>query len=187
MILRRAGVKCCAALSAIVIVTACAAPPLPPAVRFTRAHSGRSHAQLVRGLAEWRAARLFGRKRGGWPPAPVRSIARAEAASRSRNCPTPSERATPFFSPDGSSIAYFSRGAIWRMAGVRRRNGPVRVVDAPIGVCRRHMDARRPHRLCAAQYGTRWLCPPRGGTAERADRAERGRRRARAWVAARVA
>jgi Tol biopolymer transport system component len=37
----------------------------------------------------------------------------------------------PFFSPDGSSVAYFARGAIWRVA-VSGSEEPARVADAPI-------------------------------------------------------
>ena len=37
----------------------------------------------------------------------------------------------PFFSPDGSSLAYFSRGAIWRVPVAGDRE-PVRVADAPV-------------------------------------------------------
>jgi Tol biopolymer transport system component len=37
----------------------------------------------------------------------------------------------PFFSPDGSSIAYFASGALWRVA-ISGSEEPVRVADAPI-------------------------------------------------------
>ena len=39
---------------------------------------------------------------------------------------------TPFFSPDGSSVAYFSRGALWHRP-VSGSGSPVRVIDAPSG------------------------------------------------------
>jgi Tol biopolymer transport system component len=129
MILRTAGVKCCAALSVIVIITACAAPPLPPAVRFTVpipedrilssfavSSTGRQLAYSAEGAADGRR-RLF-----------IRSLG-AEGA-RDEELPGTIGASAPFFSPDGSSVAYFSRSAIWRMA-ILEGNGPTRVVDAP--------------------------------------------------------
>jgi Tol biopolymer transport system component len=128
MILRTAGVKCCAALSVIVIITACAAPPLPPAVRFTvpipedrilSSFAVSSTGQLAysaENAADGRR-RLF-----------IRSLG-AEGA-RDEELPGTIGASAPFFSPDGSSVAYFSRSAIWRVA-ILKGNGPTRVVDAP--------------------------------------------------------
>ena len=48
-----------------------------------------------------------------------------------RELPDTIGASSPFFSPDGSSLAYFSRGAIWRVAVAEDRE-PVRVADAPV-------------------------------------------------------
>ena len=59
----------------------------------------------------------------------VRSLARD--AAHDQELPGTIGGTTPFFSPDGSSVAYFARGAIWRMP-VSGGEAPARVVDAPI-------------------------------------------------------
>jgi Tol biopolymer transport system component len=48
-----------------------------------------------------------------------------------RELPATIGASSPFFSPDGASLAYFSRGAIWRVAVAGDRE-PVRVADAPV-------------------------------------------------------
>jgi eukaryotic-like serine/threonine-protein kinase len=130
-VLPRAGLKPCAtvAVSAIVIITACAAPPLPPAVRFTVpipedrilssfavSSSGQQLVYSAESAADGRR-RLFTRSLG------------AEGA-RDEELPDTIGASAPFFSPDGSWVGYFSRSAIWR-APVSGGNGPTRVVDAP--------------------------------------------------------
>ena len=118
------------ALSSIVIVAACtSAPPPPPAVRFTLpvpedriltsfavSSDGEWLAYSAESAADGRR-RLF-----------IRSLAAGVASDR--DLPNTIGASTPFFSPDGSSLAYFSRGAIWRTS-VSGGDAPTRVVDAP--------------------------------------------------------
>ena len=124
-----AFVSATVAVSAILIVAACAAPPPPPAVRFTVpipedrilssfavSPTGERLAYSAEGVADGRR-RLFIRSlvREGTPDT---ELAGTIGAS------------TPFFSPDSSSIAYFSRGALWRTS-LSGGDGPTRIVDAP--------------------------------------------------------
>jgi serine/threonine-protein kinase len=108
---------------------ACTEPPRPPAVRFTIPISddrilssfavsptGELLAYSAESAADGRR-RLFIRSLGA-DGEPDRELANTIGGS------------APFFSPDGSSVAYFSRGAIWRTS-VSGGGGPTRVVDAP--------------------------------------------------------
>jgi eukaryotic-like serine/threonine-protein kinase len=58
----------------------------------------------------------------------IRSV--AEGSQDDRELPDSAGASTPFFSPDSASVAYFSRGAIWRTP-VSTATSPQRVVDAP--------------------------------------------------------
>ena len=58
----------------------------------------------------------------------IRSI--AEAAEGDREAPDTAGASAPFFSPDSASVAYFSRGNIWRTS-VSTSSSPQRIVDAP--------------------------------------------------------
>jgi serine/threonine-protein kinase len=124
----RAGLKACAAV-ALVISTACTAPTPPPAVRFTVpipkdrllssfaiASTGEQFVYSAENAVDGRR-RLF-----------VRSL--GSEGARDEELPNTIGASAPFFSPDGSSVAYFSRGAIWRTT-VLGGNAPTRVVDAP--------------------------------------------------------
>ena len=118
------------AVSAIVIISGCTqVSPPPPAVRFTVSvpddrvlasfavsPDGAQLAYAAESTADGRR-RIF-----------IRSIA-AEGGG-DRELPGTVGATSPFFSPDGSSIAYFSRGAIWRTR-VAGSDVPRRVIDAP--------------------------------------------------------
>ena len=54
----------------------------------------------------------------------------ADEVAPDRELPGTVGATMPFFSPDGSSVAYFSRGAVWHMPA--SGGTPVRVVDAPV-------------------------------------------------------
>jgi serine/threonine-protein kinase len=114
---------------ALVITVACTVPPLPPAVRFTVAMpedrilssfaispTGEHLVYSAESAADGRR-RLF-----------IRSL--GSEAARDEELPNTIGASAPFFSPDGSSVAYFSRNAIWRTP-VPGGNVPTRVVDAP--------------------------------------------------------
>jgi eukaryotic-like serine/threonine-protein kinase len=116
-------------LSAIVVIAACTATPLPPAVRFTVpipedrilnsfavSSDGERLVYSAESAADGRR-RLF-----------IRSLASAGAGDD--ELPNTIGASAPFFSPDGSSVAYFSGSAIWRTPALGG-NRPVRVVDAP--------------------------------------------------------
>jgi serine/threonine-protein kinase len=110
-------------------MSACAqAPPLPPAIRFAVPISeGRvleSFAVSPDGerLVYSAESAADGRRR-----LVVRSIASDTAPDQ--ELPNTIGATAPFFSPDGSSIAYFSRGAIWRMPA--SGGTPIRIADAP--------------------------------------------------------
>ena len=61
----------------------------------------------------------------------VSTSSRRVTATAERELPDTIGASSPFFSPDGSSLAYFSRGAIWRVPVAGDRE-PVRVADAPV-------------------------------------------------------
>ncbi|MEO5739174.1 MAG: hypothetical protein ABIS29_01085 [Vicinamibacterales bacterium] len=128
MILLTAKVECRAALCATLIFAACAAPPLPPAVRFAVpitadrilnsfavSSDGERLVYSAENAADGRR-RLFIRslRQEGAPDEPLPNTIGASA---------------PFFSPDGLSVAYFSKGAIWRTSA-SGGGDPARVVDA---------------------------------------------------------
>ena len=58
----------------------------------------------------------------------LRTLANATAADR--ELPGTIGATAPFFAPDGASIAYFARGAIWRVS-LARGEPATRIVDAP--------------------------------------------------------
>jgi dipeptidyl aminopeptidase/acylaminoacyl peptidase len=111
------------------LLAACeTAPPPPPAVRFTvpvpedRVLSSFAVSSDGARIAYSAESVADGRRR----------LHLIETSSRAeRELPNTTGASSPFFSPDGTSLAYFSRGAIWRvlLAGDRE---PVRVVDAPV-------------------------------------------------------
>jgi eukaryotic-like serine/threonine-protein kinase len=114
----------------LVLFAACtAAPPPPPPVRFTVALPGdrvlSSLAVSADGeqIAYSAESAADGRRRifiGALVPDKAIDRELADTAGAS----------TPFFSPDGSSLAFFRQGAIWRMP-IAGGTGPVRVADAP--------------------------------------------------------
>ena len=119
------------ALSFLVMTSACAqAPPPPPAIRFSVPISeGRVLGSFAVSPDGDRLAYSAESVPDGRRRLVVRSIA-SDTASDQELANTTGATA-PFFSPDGSSVAYFSRGAIWRMSA--SGGTPARVVDAPTG------------------------------------------------------
>jgi Tol biopolymer transport system component len=121
---------CAAALLAAGACTV--APPPPAAVRFTVpiaddrilssfavSSNGERLVYSAEGAGDGRR-RLF-----------VRSLTTlSSGAAPDLELPNTIGAGTPFFSPDGSSVAYFSSGAIWRTS-VTGANFPTRIVDAP--------------------------------------------------------
>jgi Tol biopolymer transport system component len=119
------------ALSWVVIVSACAqATPPPPAVRFTVPISdGRVLGSFAVSPDGERLVYSAESVPDGRRRLVVRSMASETAADQELANTTGAT--APFFSPDGSSIAYFSRDAIWRIPA--SGGTPTRVVDAPSG------------------------------------------------------
>lgn len=119
-------------LAVMVVSAACArAPgPLPAPVRFAAAipeghtlgtfavsHDGQWLAYSAETATD-RRRRIF-----------IRSL--RGATERERELPGSTGARNPFFSPDGASVAYFSRGGVWRTpahGGV----APQRIADAPV-------------------------------------------------------
>jgi Tol biopolymer transport system component len=105
------------------------APPLSPAVRFTIPVPGdrilSSFAVSSDGgrLVYSAESAADGRRRLF-----IRSL--AAGATADQELPGTTGASSPFFSPDGSWVAYFSRGAMWRTS-VAGGGSPVRIVDAP--------------------------------------------------------
>ena len=143
MILRPIGLKPCAtvssarcnrwrralALSCICILAGCTQPrPRPPAVRFSvpipEARILSSFAVSADGTTVVYSAESVA---DGRRHLIVRSIA-SDAAS-DKELPDTDGATSPFFSPDGSTVAYFAHGAIWQIAA----SGGIatRVADAP--------------------------------------------------------
>ena len=115
-------------LVAVLFAACTAAPPSPPAVRFTVPISqGRVLSSFaVSSDGEWLVYSAESVSDGR------RRLIRRSLASE--NAPDQELANTigatsPFFSPDGSAVAYFSRGAIWHVAVLG--GSPTRVVDAP--------------------------------------------------------
>jgi Tol biopolymer transport system component len=116
-------------IAAMVLGIACTSEPAsPPAVRFTVpvpedrvltsfavSPDGAQLAYVAENTVDGRR-RLF-----------VRSLATESGVDR--ELPNTVGATSPFFSPDGSSIAYFARGAIWRTQVADAT--PRRIVDAP--------------------------------------------------------
>ena len=111
---------------------------------------------------------------------------RLESSCRRRNCQIRSAQRTPFFSPDGSSVAYFSRGALWRTSGLRQWRPDARRRCAE-RICRRNMDATTAASSLRRSIRDSWQCPRAEARTERLTELNGGRRRARAWLAARTA
>ena len=113
----------------MVMLAACTPPPLPPAVRFTvpipedRILSSFAVSSTGERLAYSAESAADGRRR-----LYIRSL--GPEGTPDEELPNTIGASAPFFSPDGSSVAYFSRGAIWR-ASISGGDGPTRVVDAP--------------------------------------------------------
>ncbi len=120
--------RVCAA--AMLAATACATPAPPPAVRFTvpiaddRIVSSLAVSPAGERLAYSAESTADGRRRLF-----IRSVD-GDAAAADAELPGTVGADAPFFSPDGSSVAYFSQGAIWRVP-VSGGDAPLRVADAP--------------------------------------------------------
>jgi Tol biopolymer transport system component len=132
MILRRTGWHRALALSCVVIISACAqAAPPPPAVRFTVPISdGRVLGSFAVSPDGQRAVYSAESAADGRRRLFVRSL--VDDAAPDRELPDTVGATTPFFSPDGSSVAYFSQGALWHRP-VSGGGNSVRVIDAPGG------------------------------------------------------
>ena len=113
------------------VVAGCALQPPAPAsaVRFTIpvAADRTLNAFAVSPDARW-LVYAAEREGDGLRRLFIRSI--AERAADDRELPDTAGASTPFFSPDSTSVAYFSRGAIWRTS-VATAASPQRVVEAP--------------------------------------------------------
>jgi eukaryotic-like serine/threonine-protein kinase len=118
------------ALSSIIVLAGCSQPPPPPpaAIRFAIP------------IAESRILNSFAVSSDGGrmvysaesvPDGRRRLVVRSVAsiAAADQELANTDGATSPFFSPDGSAVAYFARGAIWHMA--TSGGTPVRVVDAP--------------------------------------------------------
>ena len=128
MILRRRWHRAFAL--SIALLNACTtAPPPPPAVRFTVhvpddrilsafavSGDGERLVYSAESIADGRR-RLF-----------IRSL--ADSTGSDREMRDTQGATSPFFSPDGSSIAYFARGVLWRTT-LSSADAPTRVTDAP--------------------------------------------------------
>ena len=115
----------------LLLAAACTpAPPPPAAVRFTVpvpddrvvgtfavSAAGDQLVYSAEDLADGRR-RLF-----------VRALSQGGPADRAM--PDTTGASTPFFAPDGSSVGYFARGAVWR-APISGEGSPVRIADAPV-------------------------------------------------------
>ncbi len=124
----RAALGLCAA-TALMSGAACREPTLPPAIRFAvpipedrtlAAFAVSSDGRWLAYSAERNAdglRRLF-----------LRSL--AEQGGSDRELPGTVGASTPFFSPKGDAVAYFSRGSIWRTS-VSSPGPPERIVAAP--------------------------------------------------------
>jgi serine/threonine-protein kinase len=110
---------------------ACAVPAPAPAVRFTvpiagdRIVSAFAISSAGDRLAYSAESTVDGRRRLF-----IRSLG-AEAGDADAELPGTVGARAPFFSPDGSSVAYFSQGAIWRVP-LSVGGAPARVTSAPI-------------------------------------------------------
>ena len=117
------------ALSCIFILAGCAQPPpRPPAVRFSVAiPEGRilsSFAVSADGTTVVYSAESVA---DGRRHLIVRSV--VSDAAGDKELPDTDGATSPFFSPDGSTVAYFARGAIWHIAA--SGGTATRVADAP--------------------------------------------------------
>lgn len=114
---------------ALLLAVACTSDPPPPAVRFTipvpdnRVLSSFAVSPDGGHVAYSAESTSDGRRRLF-----IRSLAAAEAVDR--ELPGTIGAGTPFFSPDGSSIAYFARGAIWQIPAAGS-GAPQRMASAP--------------------------------------------------------
>jgi Tol biopolymer transport system component len=124
MILRRLALS-------LVVISACAHEPAQPAaVRFTIPISeGRLLGSLAVSPDGDRLVYSAESAADGRRRLVVRSLASGTASDQ--ELANTIGATTPFFSPDGSSIAYFSGGAIWRLPA--SGGTPARIADAPTG------------------------------------------------------
>jgi hypothetical protein len=103
--------------------------PRPSAVRFMMAiPQGRALASFVVSADGRWLAYSAERDEDGLRRLFIRSV--AEGTASDREVPGTIGASTPFFSPDGSAVAYFSRGAIWRTS-TSTGGVPQRIVAAP--------------------------------------------------------
>ena len=116
------------ALALSLVAASCTTPPPPPAVRFTISvpddrvlssfavsADGEQFAYSAESAADGRR-RIF--------------VAAVAPGGVDRELANTIGASMPFFSPDGSSVAYFSQGGIWRTA-VSGEGMPARIADAP--------------------------------------------------------
>ena len=104
--------------------------PRPSAVRFMMAiPEGRALASFVVSADGRWLAYSAERDEDGLRRLFIRSV--AEGTASDREVPGTIGASSPFFSPDGSAIAYFSRGAIWRTSSTSTGGVPQRIVAAP--------------------------------------------------------
>jgi eukaryotic-like serine/threonine-protein kinase len=122
-------VLCTVAVAAVVAVCGLRSTPAPSAVRFTIPVPGDRmlNAFAVSPDGRWLAYSAE-RDGDGLRRLFIRSI--AEGDQGDREAPDTAGASTPFFSPDSASVAYFSRGAIWRTS-VSTSSRPLRIVEAP--------------------------------------------------------
>lgn len=130
MILRPRGCRCHSALALSLAAMACIAAPAPqPAARSTipipddRILSSFDVSADGAQLAYSAESAGDGRRR-----LYVRAL--EDDSGTDRELPATAGASTPFFSPDGSSVAYFARGAIWQTR-ISGSDAPLRIADAP--------------------------------------------------------
>ncbi len=126
----QAAVALCGAALAV-IVAACGVRPEPaaPAVRFTvPVPDDRTLSSFALSADGRWLAYSAERDEDGLRRLFVRSV--AEGAASDRELTDTVGASAPFFSPDASSVAYFSRGSIWRTP-VSAPGKPQRIAQAP--------------------------------------------------------
>ena len=153
------------AATAATMMAACGlqSTPLPRAVRFTvMVPDDRAlNAFAVSADGRWLAYSAE-RDGDGLRRLFIRSLAGGAASDRELS--GTAGATSPFFSPDSASLAYFSRGAIWRTS-VSMSGSPQRVIDAPSDSAGGTWTAE--NRIVFAPLGNQGLMdvPATGGTA----------------------